>query len=96
MTTPFIPGLDLARQFHAEVVGPLLDQSFPGITYSAALIGGGSDVLGFDSARSTDHNWGPRLQVFLGTGDADRAGDDHRAAGQPAPGHIPRLADRVS
>jgi Domain of unknown function (DUF4037) len=74
MTTPFISGLDLARQFHAEVVGPLLDQSFPGITYSAALIGGGSDVLGFDSARSTDHNWGPRLQVFLGTGDADRAG----------------------
>jgi Domain of unknown function (DUF4037) len=75
MATPFISGLDLARQFHAEVVGPLLDQSFPGITYSAALIGWGSDVLGFDSARSTDHNWGPRLQIFLGTGDADLAGE---------------------
>jgi hypothetical protein len=74
-TSPFISGLDLARQFHAEVVGPLLDQSFPGITYSAALIGSGSDVLGFDSARSTDHNWGPRLQVFLAPGDADRAGE---------------------
>jgi hypothetical protein len=24
-----------------------------------------SEVLGFDSERSTDHNWGPRLQVFL-------------------------------
>ena len=75
MATPFISGLDLARQFHAEVVGPLIDQSFPGITYSAALIGWGSDVLGFDSARSTDHNWGPRLQVFLAPGDADRAGE---------------------
>jgi hypothetical protein len=75
MATPFITGLELARQFHAEVVGPLLDQSSPGITYSAALIGWGSDVLGFDSARSTDHNWGPRLQVFLAPGDADRAGE---------------------
>jgi Domain of unknown function (DUF4037) len=70
MTTPFIPGLQLARQFHAELVGPLLDQSFPGIPYSAALIGWGSDVLGFDSPRSTDHNWGPRLQVFLAPGDS--------------------------
>jgi hypothetical protein len=75
MATPFIPGLELARQFHAEVVGPLLDQSFPGVAYSAALIGGGSDVLGFDSARSTDHNWGPRLQIFLAPGDADRVGE---------------------
>jgi hypothetical protein len=75
MATPFIPGLELARQFHAEVVGPLLEQSFPGMAYSAALIGGGSDVLGFDSARSTDHNWGPRLQVFLAPGDAGRAGE---------------------
>ena len=73
--TTFIPGLELARQYYAEVVGPLLDQSFPGVPYSAALIGGGSDVLGFDSPRSTDHNWGPRLQVFLAPGHADRAGD---------------------
>jgi Domain of unknown function (DUF4037) len=75
MTTPFIPGLELAAQYHAEVVGPLLDQSFPGVPYSAALIGGGSDVLGFDSPRSADHNWGPRLQVFLAPGDASRAGE---------------------
>src|SRR5450755_528878 len=75
MAKPFISGLELARQFHAEVVGPLLNQSFPGITYSAALIGSGSDVLGFDSARSTDHNWGPRLKVFLPPGEADLAGE---------------------
>jgi len=52
MAMPFIPGLELARQFHAELVGPLLDQSFPGITYSAALIGWGSDVLGVAPAGS--------------------------------------------
>jgi hypothetical protein len=29
------------------------------------LLGTGSDVLGLDTARSTDHGWGPRLQVLV-------------------------------
>ena len=33
--------------------------------YSAALLGPGSEVLGFDTPLSTDHHWGPRLQIFL-------------------------------
>src|SRR5690348_644435 len=61
----FIPGLELSRLLYAGVVRPLLDSAYPGLRYSAALIGPGSEVLGFDSARSTDHDWGPRLQVFL-------------------------------
>ncbi len=70
MSAEFVPGLELARLFYAEQVGPLLGAAFPGLPYSAALVGWGSDVLGFDSPRSTDHNWGPRLLVFL----ADDAG----------------------
>jgi Domain of unknown function (DUF4037) len=66
----FLPGAELARRYYADVVRPLLDELVPGLAHSAALIGWGSDVLGFDSARSTDHNWGPRCQVFVGTGDA--------------------------
>lgn len=65
MTTSFIPGIELARDFYAEVVRPLLDQAFPHLPHSAALLGPGSEVLGFDTERSTDHNWGPRLQLFL-------------------------------
>jgi Domain of unknown function (DUF4037) len=65
VTADFIPGLELSRLFYAEQVRPLLDASFPGLPHSAALIGWGSDVLGFDTARSTDHDWGPRLQLFL-------------------------------
>jgi hypothetical protein len=61
----FTPGLELCRAFHVEVVGPLLAEEFPGLRYSAALLGTGSEVLGFDTVRSTDHHWGPRLQVFL-------------------------------
>jgi hypothetical protein len=70
VTQDFIPGLELARLFYLEVVKPLLDQQFPGLRHTAALIGPGSEVLGFDSVRSTDHDWGPRLQVFLADEDA--------------------------
>jgi Domain of unknown function (DUF4037) len=75
VTQDFIPGLELARLFYLEVVKPLLDQQFPGLRHAAALIGPGSEVLGFDTARSTDHNWGPRLQVFLADEDAIRTAE---------------------
>jgi Domain of unknown function (DUF4037) len=66
----FRPGLQLAGEFYAEAVRPLLGEEFPGLEYAAALLGPGSEVLGFDTERSTDHDWGPRLQVFLGAEDA--------------------------
>jgi hypothetical protein len=65
MTPIFIPGLELNERFYQEIVRPLLAEHFPQLTYSAALIGYGSDVLGYDTPLSTDHNWGPRLQLFL-------------------------------
>jgi hypothetical protein len=61
----FIPGVRLNEMFHREAVAPILAAEFPGLRYSAALIGHGSDVLGYDSERSTDHEWGPRLLIFL-------------------------------
>jgi len=76
MDDGFVPGLRLAGGFHAAVVRPLLDQAFPGLRYAAALIGAGSEVLGFDTDRSTDHDWGPRLQLFLGEEDAGRLRHD--------------------
>jgi len=57
----FLPGLDLARAVYDDVVGPLLGTR----RHSAARLGAGSDVLGLDTPRSTDHGWGPRLQVFV-------------------------------
>jgi hypothetical protein len=65
----FTPGLELARRFYAEIVGPLLATALDGVPYSAGLIGWGSDVQGFDTIRSTDHAWGPRLQIFLSAED---------------------------
>ena len=68
----FVPGLLLNERFYAEVVRPILADAFPRLRYSAALIGPGSDVLGYDTPRSTDHEWGPRLLLFV-------SADDHAA-----------------
>ena len=68
--TDFTPGLQLSEALYREAVAPILDREFPGLAYSAARIGPGSDVLGFDTVRSTDHEWGPRLQIFLTEADA--------------------------
>src|SRR5680860_393212 len=60
-TPSFVPAVALSGAFYAEVVRPLL----AGRPHTAALLGWGSDVLGYDTERSTDHGWGPRLLVFL-------------------------------
>ena len=74
MGATFITGLELAKLFYTEAVRPVLDAECPGLAHSAALIGWGSEVLGLDSPRSTDHNWGPRLQIFLTDEAAPEAG----------------------
>ena len=65
----FIPGLQLSAHFYEEAVRPILEASFPRLRYAAALIGPGSEVLGYDTPMSTDHDWGPRLMLFLGADD---------------------------
>ncbi|HEX8564594.1 MAG TPA: DUF4037 domain-containing protein [Pyrinomonadaceae bacterium] len=64
----FIHGLELSRLFYLEAVKPILDADFSGLRYSAALIGDGSEVLGFDTEMSADHDWGARLMLFLEEG----------------------------
>lgn len=62
-------GLELSHRFYREVVLPILNDHFPGLPHAAALLGNGSEVLGFDDGLSTDHDWGPRLQLFLSPAD---------------------------
>lgn len=68
----FIPGLSLSRDFFHEAVAPIIDRAYPSLPYSAALIGSGSEVLGYDTEVSTDHHWGPRVMLFLGPVDHAR------------------------
>ncbi|MFF3330311.1 DUF4037 domain-containing protein [Streptomyces sp. NPDC002888] len=67
---PFTPGLELSHRFYLEAVRPLLDEALPHTPHSAARLGPGSEVLGYDTPRSADHEWGPRLQLYLSPEDA--------------------------
>ena len=62
-------GLALSRRFFEKIVEPILFGAVPGLRFGAARIGDGSEVLGFDTAMSADHNWGPKVQIFLGDDD---------------------------
>jgi Domain of unknown function (DUF4037) len=61
----FLPGTELGRAFYQEAVSPRL----AGVRHSAARLGSGSDVLGYDTARSTDHDWGARVAVLVAEGE---------------------------
>jgi len=61
----FISGVQLSKRFYTEAVRPILEKHYPGLKYSVARLGHGSEILGFDDERSTDHHWGLWLQLFL-------------------------------
>jgi hypothetical protein len=67
----FIPGLELSRLFFEEWVQPALAAEYPALRYDAAVIGTGSEVLGFDTPMSRDHHWGPRVSLFVAPDDLD-------------------------
>lgn len=65
-------GLELARRYFEQVVGPLLAHRLPDLRYAAARLGTGSDLLGLDDAMSRDHDWGLRLLLLVDGADAVR------------------------
>jgi hypothetical protein len=87
--TEFLSGLTLSRLLYEEAVRPILAQAYPALPHAAALVGTGSEVLGFDTSRSTDHDWGPRLLLFLAPEDAAaHAADIHRLLAERLPKHV--------
>ena len=73
-------GLKLAELFYREAVNPILQAHFSGLRHSAALLGPGSEVLGFDTPMSRDHHWGPRAMIFLSEADYLKYGQEIREA----------------
>ncbi|HMK10833.1 MAG TPA: hypothetical protein VK461_04600, partial [Acidimicrobiales bacterium] len=63
----FLPGVELARLYYEEVVATLLRD----VPHAVGRLGWGSDVVGYDTARSTDHGWGPHLHVFVDAADIE-------------------------
>lgn len=64
----FVPGRELSVAFYRDVVEPMVR----GWPHAAGLLGEGSDVLGYDDETSTDHDWGPRVQLFVAAADTDQ------------------------
>jgi hypothetical protein len=64
-----IRGIELSRRFYAEIVRPYLADAFAGLRHAAALIGYGSELLGFDDAMSQDHNFGSRVILLVSAAD---------------------------
>lgn len=86
---PLVPGMRLSEIFFRQAVEPLLRRHFAHLGYSAGLMGSGSEVLGFDDARSTDHHWGPRVMLFLRQEDVDRhIRDIHRLMATELPREV--------
>lgn len=86
MTAEFMPGMDLCEAFYHEAVRPILDRRFPDLVHSAGHLERGSDVLGFDTARSMDHHWGPKTTIFLSGADCERfAGQIHEVMANELP-----------
>ena len=53
-------GIELSRRYYLSAVAPGL----AGVPHAAALLGPGSEVLGYDDGVSPDHDFGERVQIF--------------------------------
>jgi hypothetical protein len=58
-------GIEISRRHYRDEVAPRL----AGARHAAALLGNGSEVLGYDDEVSPDHDFGPRVQIFRPDGE---------------------------
>ena len=72
----FIPSLELSRMLYQQKIAPTLALSFPDLSYAAATFGMCSEILGLDDEVSMDHEWGPRVRLFLSESDHERCASD--------------------
>ena len=56
-------GIELCKNFYDQVVRSIVTPVHP--THGACLIGHGSEVLGFDTEMSHDHDWYARCFIFV-------------------------------
>lgn len=68
----FVPSLKLSQMLYEQEIEPIIAQRFPDLRYAAATLGMCSEVLGLDDEVSMDHEWGPRVRLYLTEQDHER------------------------
>ena len=70
-------GMRLCQRYFEQIAFPTLQQCFPTLISRMAmgLVGEGSECFGFDDEISQDHDFGPRLMVWLTDEDYAHYGD---------------------
>ena len=72
----FTPSLELSRMLFQEQIALIMAREFPDLAYVAATFGMCSEILGLDDDVSMNHEWGPRVTVFLTEEDFARHATD--------------------
>lgn len=72
----FIPSLELSRMLYEEHIQPIMQTKFPDLKYAAATSGMCSENFGLDDEVSMDHEWGPRVSIYLPEHDQERYAKD--------------------
>jgi hypothetical protein len=77
---------ELSRLLFREQIEPMMERRFPGIRYGAGSFGMCSENLGLDDEVSRDHEWGPRVTLYLSDEDFGRLeGEVEKALAETLP-----------
>ena len=87
-------GLDLARQLYEETVRPALAAEFPMQEgrIAVGLAGPGSECYGFDDEISRDHDFAPRLCLWIPAEDAEEYGARLQKRYEELTAHLPGVS----
>ncbi len=64
-------GLEISRRYYKEICRPAIEKNLPSDIKKMAfgLVGDGSECYGFDDEISRDHDFGPRIMIWLSSKD---------------------------
>jgi hypothetical protein len=81
-----VNGLEIAERYYLDEVRPALRER-----HSAALLGAGSEVLGYDDDVSPDHDFGKRVQISTRTGTRSGSSSPRSSDSIPEKASKPRI-----
>ncbi len=81
-------GLVLAEKYCKETVAPAFKAKFPGLYDQMAfgLAGPGSECYGYDDEISRDHDWGPKVCIWIPEGLFQERGEELQGLYDSLPG----------